>query len=336
MIKKKFRDLENKIMRLEKDFLNEEKLDKIPTRDGYGKALVQLGEKNPNVVVLGADLSESTRTHWFRDKFPERFIEVGIAEQNMMSIAAGLALEGKIPFVSTYAVFCPGRNWDQLRVSVAYPKANVKLTGAHSGISVGPDGATHQALEDIAITRVIPNLVVLVPCDAEETRKATLAAASFKGPVYLRFARNATAVFTTARTPFKIGRAEIFKEGADYAFIAAGPVLYNALRAAYELEKEKGWHIRVINLHTVKPIDKEMILKTAQEVKKIITVEEHQIDGGLGSAVCEIVSESRPLPVKRLGIPNRFGESGQPEELIRKFGLDKEGIKKEALNFFSG
>ncbi|MFA4930718.1 MAG: transketolase family protein [Patescibacteria group bacterium] len=293
----------------------------VPTRNGYGEALLELGQTNPDVVVLTGDLAESTRVDKFAAAYPARFFDCGVAEQNMMGIAAGMALEGKIPFVSSYAVFSPGRNWDQLRVNVCYNQANVKIAGAHTGVSVGPDGATHQALEDIAITRVLPNLTVIVPLDYEETKKATIAAAKHAGPVYFRFAREKTPVVTTPKSPFKIGQANILKEGKDLSIIGAGPVLINAFLAAIELEKEK-ISIEVINLHTIKPLDQKTILTSAQKTKRIVTIEEHQINGGLGGAVSEFLSESYPVPITRLGVSDTFGESGQPDELIAKFGLD--------------
>ena len=303
-------------------------IEQVPTRDGYGKALVELGEKNPNVVVLTGDLSESTRSNWFQEKFPERFIEVGVAEQNMMGIAAGLALSGKIPFVSSYATFNPGRNWDQLRVSVCYSMANVKVAGAHAGISVGPDGATHQALEDIAMVRALPNLVVVVPCDMIETRKATLAIAQeVKGPAYIRFGREKTSLFTTEETPFKLGRAEVFRDGSDVAIIGSGILVYNALLATEELAKE-GIHCMVVNNHTIKPIDRKTLREAAKKCGAVVTVEEHQINGGAGSAVMEVLAEEYPVPVERVGVLDTFGESGQPAELIEKYGMGKDAIIK--------
>lgn len=309
-------------------------LEKIPTRNGYGKGLVELGKDNPNVVVLSADLTESTRSHYFKEKFPERFIEVGIAEQNMLGIAAGLALSGKVPFVSTYSVFCPGRSWDQLRVSVCYNKANVKLTGAHSGISVGPDGATHQGLEDIAITRCLPNLTVISPCDYLETKKATIAAGNTQGPVYLRFTREATPVFTTSETSFKIGKAEIFKSGSDITIVGCGPLVFEALLAAHELEKEN-INVEVINNHTIKPLDKDTIITSLKKTRALVTVEEHQVMGGMGSAVAEMVAQEFPVPVKMLGIQDRFGESGKPEELLHKFELTHPFIIQAVKNILT-
>jgi len=314
-------------MNLVKNLYQRDKLEQKPTRDGYGEGLVELGKRNPNVVVLCADLTGSTRSKMFKDEFPERFIEVGIAEQNMMGVAAGLALVGKIPFVSTYSVFCPGRNWDQLRISVAYNQANVKLTGAHAGVSVGPDGATHQGLEDIAITRCLPNMTVLAPCDAIETRKATIAVGEMDGPVYLRFAREATPVFTTEKTPFQIGRAEIFRPGKDVTIIACGPIVYEALVAAEELAEEK-IDVRVINNHTIKPLDEKTIIQAAQETGAVVTGEDHQVMGGLGSAVAEVLAKNCPVPIEMVGVQDRFGESGAPEELMKEFGLTAEDIKK--------
>lgn len=307
------------------------KAEQVPTRDGYGKGLVKLGKKNKNVVVLCCDLTDSTRTGWFKKEFPDRFIEIGVAEQNMMGIAAGLAKEGKIPFISSYAVFNPGRNWDQLRISVCYSEMNVKIQGAHAGISVGPDGATHQALEDIAITRVIPNLTVVVPADAIESEKATIAAASTKGPVYLRFGREKVPVITTGKTPFKIGKAEIYRKGKDAAVIACGVMVYEALVAARILAEE-GIEVSVVNNHTIKPIDKKTIIAVAKKTEAIVTAEEHQIAAGLGGAVTEVLSEYYPVPIKRVGIKDKFGESGSTEELMSKYGLKSRDIIRAVKN----
>lgn len=296
----------------------------VATRDGYGEGLVALGERNPNVVVLTGDLAESTRALKFGEKYPERFIECGVAEQNMAGIAAGLALEGKIPFVSSYAVFVPGRCWDQFRVSVCYTGANVKVAGAHAGISVGPDGATHQGLEDIASVRILPNVTVIVPCDVHETRKATIAAAQIAGPVYFRFAREKTPVITTEKTTFRVGKAEIFAAfGTDVTIIACGPLVYQSLVAARELEKE-GIGVIVVNNHTVKPADEQTLVEVAKKTGAVVTVEEHQISGGAGSAVAEVLARNYPVPIEFIGMPNTFGESGQPAELLEKYGM---GIK---------
>lgn len=282
----------------------------IPTRFGYGDGLVALGNDDPNVVVLGADLTSSLCADRFQKKFPDRFIQIGIAEQDMMGVAAGLSLVGKIPFVSTYGVFCTGRAWDQLRTTVAYAKLNVKIGSGHGGISVGPDGATHQALEDIAITRTIPNMTVIVPADYHETLKATIASARIDGPVMIRFGREKVPVITTPHTPFEIGKAEIYRDGEDVSIIACGVMVYQALMAAEKLAGE-GISAQVINCHTVKPIDKETILAAARKTGAVVTAEEHQVMGGFGSAVTEVISQNYPVPVKMVGIQDSFGESGK-------------------------
>lgn len=296
-----------------------------PTRDGYGVGIVEMGEKNPNVMVLCADLTVSTRSAKFRDRFPERFIEMGVAEQNMANVAVGLALNGKIPFVSTYAVFCPGRNWDQMRISGCYNNANVKYAGAHSGISVGPDGATHQAMEDIALTRVLPGMTVLVPVDAEETRKVVHAAAEIQGPVYFRFGRSPSPAFTTAKTPFNIGKAVVFREGKDVAIIGAGPIIHSALLAADQLI-EQGISCRVINCPSIKPLDEQTIEQAARDCGAIVTCEEHQIMAGVGSAIAEAVVRSYPVPIEFVGMHNSFGESGEPDQLLKKYRMDTAAI----------
>ncbi len=300
--------------------LYQEDIKQVPTRDGYGLGIVELGERDKNVVVLCADLTDSTRSNLFKDRFPERFIEIGVAEQNLVTVASGLAAAGKIPFIASYAVFCPGRCWEQIRTTICYNERNVKIVGAHAGISVGPDGATHQALEDIAIMRALPNMVVVVPCDVNEAKKATIAVGKIRKPAYVRFAREKTPVFTTEMTPFKLGKAEIYRNGKDVAIIACGPLVYQALLAARELEKEKV-EAMVINCHTIKPLDIETIVKCAKKTGAVVTVEEHQIIGGLGSAVAECLSENYPVPMKRVGIMDSFGESGEPNELLQKFGL---------------
>ncbi len=309
------------------DKIGKPDIEQVPTRNGFGEGLVELGDKNPNVVALTADLSESTRVQPFQKKYPDRFVEVGVAEQNLMGIAAGMALSGKIPFIASYATFSPGRNWDQLRVSVAYSQANVKIIGAHTGVSVGPDGATHQALEDIALTRVLPNLTVLVPCDSIEAKKATIAAGNFVGPVYVRITREKTPVFTTAETPFEIGKADILRDGKDVAIIGCGPLLYNALLAAEELQA-KGINVLVMNNHTIKPIDSAAIIAAARKCGAVVTLEEHQINAGAGSAVCEVLAKNYPVPVEMVGMPDSFGESGEPDQLIQKYGMDKDAIIK--------
>lgn len=295
-------------------------IEQVPTRNGYGEGVLELAVENKNIVVLTADLAESTRVLDFAKAYPHRFVECGVAEQNMMGIAAGMALVGKIPFVSSYATFSPGRNWDQLRVSVCYSQANVKIAGHHTGVSVGPDGATHQALEDIAITRVLPNLAVVVPCDAVQARQATMAIGKMMGPAYIRLTREKTPVMITQDTPFEIGKAQIFREGNDVAIIASGPIIYNALLAAEELQKEN-ISVMVVNNHTIKPIDSETIISAAKKCGAVVTLEEHQVMGGAGSAVVEILAKNYPVPVEMIGVRDHFGESGQPEELIEKFGM---------------
>lgn len=295
------------------------------TRDGFGEALLEIGKADKNVVVLTGDLADSTRVSKFGEAYPERFFEIGVAEQNMMGIAAGLALSGKTPWISSYATFSPGRNWDQLRVSVAYSLANVKVAGAHAGLSVGPDGATHQAMEDIAMVRVLPNMTVVVPCDSLETYKATLALTKLFGPSYLRFGREKTPVFTTASTPFQIGRAEILKEGEDLTIIGCGALVYECLKASEEMASE-GISAQVINCHTIKPIDVKTISHAAAETGAVVTVEEHQITGGLGGAVAEVLAQHYPVPQEFVGMPDHFGESGQPQELLEKWGMTSKTI----------
>ena len=309
--------------------LFKEDIEQVPTRFGYGEGLVIAGKENPNVVALCADLTDSTRTSVFKKEFPDRFVEVGIGEQNMASLASGMAAVGKIPFISSYAMFSPGRNWEQIRTTICYNNQNVKIAGAHSGVSVGPDGATHQAIEDMAITRVIPNMVVIAPCDAIEAKKATISAARYKGPVYIRFTREKTPVMTTEETPFEIGKAEIYRGGKDVTIIGCGPLLYEALKAAEELAKE-GIEAEVINNHTVKPMDKDTILQSVKKTGCVVTIEEHQAMGGMGSAVSEILSQNHPAPMEIIGVKDRFGESGEPSELLEKFGLTSKNIIESA------
>lgn len=305
----------------------------VPTRDGYGEGLVIAGETDPNVVVLCADLTESTRSLAFQQKFPERFVEVGVAEQNMAALAAGFALGGKIPFMSSYATFSPGRNNEQIRTTIAINNLNVKIAGAHAGISVGPDGATHQALEDIALMRVLPRLTVLVPCDAIEARKATVAAAQHVGPTYIRFARAASPLFTTDKTPFAIGRAVVFRPGTDVTVVGCGPVLYEALKAAEELKGKIS--VEVINSPSVKPLDTKILLASVKKTSAVVTVEEHQVNGGLGGAVAELLGEQCPCPLERIGVHDRFGESGEPAELLEAFGLTAPAIIKAIRNVYA-
>jgi transketolase len=311
---------------LVENYLKSESIQMVPTRDGYGKGLVEAGEKDERVVVLCADLTESTRSHWFAEKFPERFIQIGVAEQNLALVASGMANYGKIPFISSYATFSPGRNNEQIRTNACINNVPVKVAGAHAGISVGPDGATHQALEDIALMRVLPRMVVVVPCDVWEAQKATVAIAFNGSPSYIRLGREKSPVFTTEKTPFEIGRAEIFREGDDVAIIGCGALVYEALKASEQLSKE-GINCAVINNHTIKPLDEKTIIAAAQRCGAVVTVEEHQIAGGLGSAVAEVLMRNYPVPQEFIGVQDRFGESGEPAELIKKFRLDASAIQ---------
>jgi transketolase len=295
-------------------------VEKRKTREGFGRALVALGEQDPRIVVLVGDLSESTMVNLFAERFPERFIEVGIAEQNMTGIAAGLAAAGKIPFFATYGAFASCRAADQLRVTVAYTNLNVKIGGAHGGISVGPDGATHQALEEISIIRSIPNLSMIVPCDYWEAYKATVAAAAHQGPVYIRFGREDVPVVTAEDTPFTFGRGEVFAEGGDLTIVACGVMVYEALRARETLAA-RGIAARVVDLHTVKPLDIALLERCARETGAIVTAEEHQVNGGLGGAVAEAVVRTHPVPMEFVAVMDRFGQSGKPDELMAAFGL---------------
>ncbi|MBI2109502.1 MAG: transketolase family protein [Parcubacteria group bacterium] len=299
----------------------------VPTRNGYGEGIVLAAKKNENVVVLCADLTESTRNEEFKKQFPGRFVQMGVHEQLLAALAAGMALEGKIPFITSYAMFCPGRAWEMVRTNICLNEVPVKIIGSHAGVSVGPDGATHQAIEDIAIMRPIPNMTIIAPADVIEARKATIALLDVDGPCYARFAREKTAVFTTEDTPFKIGRAEVFRDGTDAAIIACGPLVYNALLAAEDLAK-KGLDVRVINSHTIKPLDEKTILAAAKECGAIVTVEEHQVTGGLGGAITEYLSQIYPVPILRIGVQNKFGQSGEPKELVEYYGMGVSHIKK--------
>ncbi len=297
----------------------------IATRDAYGEALVELAAKDERIVVLGADLTGSTRTAWFAKQYPDRFFDFGIAEQNMLNAAAGFSLVGKIPWVSTYGVFVAGRAWDQIRTTICYSNLNVKIGGAHGGISVGPDGATHQALEDVATMRVLPNMTVIVPADYHETKKAVAWACKHVGPVYVRFGREPVPVVTKPEDPFVMGKANLIYDGTDVTIANNGPVLREAMEAV-EMLKEKGISARLLNIHTVKPIDREAIVKAARETGAIVTVEEHQVLAGFGSAVAEVVVQTHPVPMRFIGIQDRFGESGTPEELFEAFGLTAKHI----------
>lgn len=309
-----------------------------PIRKGFGQGLVKAGEEDKNIVALCADLTESTQMHLFKEKFPERFVEIGVAEQNLVTVASGMSAMGKIPFCSSYAMFSPGRNWEQIRTTIAYNDRKVIVVGSHAGISVGPDGGTHQALEDMGLMRMLPNMDVVSPCDAIEARKATLALAKSKRPAYLRLAREKTPIITTEETPFNLEKAQIFwipDSGlAQVGIIVTGGLTYNALLAAKELELE-GIKTKVLNLSSIKPIDKEAIINLAKEAKVIVTVEEHQTAGGMGSAVAEVLAQSYPVPIEFIGVKDLFGQSGTPEELIKHYGMDKDSIKEAVKKVLS-
>jgi len=307
--------------------MKDEGVKKEATRDGFGKALLELGQTNKNVVVLSADLTESVRANWFKEKYPGRFISHGVAEQDMISAAAGMALSGKIPFACTFGAFASGRAWDQVRVSVAYMNLNVNIIGSHGGISVGEDGATHQALEEIALMRIIPNMTVVVPADSEEAKLATIQAANLPGPVYIRLGRVKVPVLKRT-SEFKIGKADIMVDGKDATIIACGHLVSSAIEAA-DILKTKGINVRVINLHTPCPIDKAAIISAAEETGAILTVEEHTVYGGMGSAVAEVIVQEKPSPMKLMGIDGRFGVSGKPEELYKHFALQSKDIVRE-------
>lgn len=308
-----------------------------PTRDGFGHGAVEAGKADPRVVVLCADLAESTRADWFQKEFPERFVEMGVAEQNMAGVASGMARAGKIPFIASYAVFSPGRNYEQIRTTIALNQANVKICGMHAGVSVGPDGATHQMLEDIGMMRMLPNMTVIAPADAEEARKTVVASAKTDTPVYLRFGRANTPVFTTSETPFQIGKALMLWEPAsaqgsgeakpEVAILATGSLSYSALCAAHALAGD-GVETLVLHVPTVKPLDREAVLEAARRAGRVITVEEHQASGGFGSAVAEFLSDRHSVSVKRLGVQDQFGQSGSPSELLKHYGLDSLHIEE--------
>jgi transketolase len=309
-------------------------VEKVPNRDGYGNGLKEAGEKNRQVVALCADLTESTRTNIFAEAFPERFIQVGIAEQNMASVASGMAACGKIPFIASYAMFSPGRSWEQVRTTIAYNNSNVKIIGAHAGVSVGPDGATHQAIEDIAIMRVMPNMVVIAPCDVHEAKKAVLAAAEYEGPVYIRIARDKSPVVTTPQSPFEIGKAYTFfhkdeSHQRTVGIITTGILAHNALVAAKQLNEE-GIGASVLHMPTIKPLDTSALDQFGGTHDVILTVEEHQVAGGLGGAVSEYYSEHMPKRVIKIGVHDQFGQSGEPEELLVHYGMDAETIIQTA------
>ncbi len=300
------------------------------TRFGFARALVELGQRTENVVVMDADLAKSTLTKNFQDVCPHRFFDMGIAEQDMLSTAAGLALAGKIPFACTYGVFVAGRAWDQIRTTICYGNINVKIGGMHGGISVGPDGATHQALEEIGLMRVLPNMTIINPCDTIEAYKATKAAAlEVNGPCYLRFGREGVPIITNSDDPFTVGKANVMTDGADCAIFATGFMVGEALDAARELEEEDGIKCSVINFHTIKPLDTETLLTYAKKCGCVVTAEEHQMATGFGSAVAEVLCQEYPIPIRMIGVKDRFGESGQPWELLEEFGLTWKDIKRE-------
>lgn len=311
-------------------------IDQAPTRDGFGKGIIEAGRVNENVVVLCGDLAESTRAEWFQKEFPERYVELGVAEQNMATVAAGMAAAGKVPFIASYAAFSPGRNYEQIRTTIALNQVPVKICGMHAGVSVGPDGATHQMLEDIGMMRMLPGMIVIAPGDAEEARKAVVAAAQTDGPVYLRFGRSATPVFTTSETPFQIGKARtLFETDApQVAIISTGSLSYGALVAGRALA-ESGVGVIVLHVPTVKPLDAEAILDVARRAGRVVTVEEHQSAGGFGSAVAELLAQNHSVPMRLLGIADMFGQSGEPEELLAHYGLDALHIE-EAVRAFVG
>jgi transketolase len=310
--------------------LSPDTVEKSPTRNGYGDGLLEAGKRDENVVALCCDLTDSTRTNKFAEEFPKRFVQVGVAEQNLASVGSGMAALGKVPFIASYAMFSPGRNWEQIRTTIAYNDSNVKIVGAHAGVSVGPDGATHQAIEDIAIMRALPNMVVIAPADEHEARKATLAAAKYAGPVYFRLGRSATPIVTTPDTPFEIGKAEVMftrDESLEkkVGIVSTGSLLFNALMAAEALQK-KGIGASVLHMATIKPLDEEALLSFAQEHDALVTVEEHQVAGGLGGAVSEYLSGVHPIKISRVGVQDQFGQSGEPDELVEHYGMGIESI----------
>ena len=314
-------------------------VEKSPTRNGYGAGLVEAGKRDKSVVAVCCDLTDSTRTGEFAEMFPERFIQAGVAEQNMASVGAGMSMMGKVPFIASYAMFSPGRNWEQIRTTIAYNNSNVKIVGAHADVSVGPDGATHQAIEDIAIMRAMPNMVVVAPADEHEARKATLAAAKYEGPVYFRLGRSATPVVTTPDSPFEIGKAQLMYSRDEshtqkVGIVVTGSLLYNALMAAKQLN-ENGVGASVLHMPTIKPLDEEALKAFAVDHDSLVTVEEHQITGGLGGAVAEYLSSVHPIKISRIGVQDQFGQSGEPDELVEHYGMGIDSIVEAAKNTLS-
>jgi len=309
---------------------------KEPTRKGFGRGLLKAGQVHEDVVALCADLTESTQMHLFAEAYPERYFEIGVAEQNLVTVGSGLASQGKIPFVSSYAAFSPGRNWEQIRTTIALNEQPVRVIGSHAGLSVGPDGATHQMLEDIALMRALPNMIVIAPGDSLEAEKATLALAADKEhPAYMRLAREATPVITTPKSPFAIGKAYVYTEGNDITVVSTGIMTYQALLAAEKLFKD-GIDVEVIHCPTIKPLDAVTILKSVRKTGAVITAEEGQINGGLGGAVAELLGEQHPTPLKRIGVKDHFGESGKPDELFEHFGLTAKHIAIAAHELMQG
>jgi transketolase len=309
------------------DYTDAGAIKEVPTRNGFGEGLIEAGKKDANVVGICADLAESTRMEGFKKACPAQYMEIGVAEQMLVAMAAGLAAAGKIPWIASYAMFNPGRSWEQVRTTMALNETNVKIAGAHAGVSVGPDGATHQAIEDIAIMRVIPHMMVVVPCDSAQTKKATIALSEKWGPAYLRFARDKSPVVTTADTPFEIGTAQTFREGSGVAIVACGILVYNALSAAQELAKEDGIDCMVVNNHTIKPMDEPAVIAAAKRCGAVVTVEEHQVHAGMGSRVAEILAANHPVPIEFVGVHDQFGQSGDPHELIEFYGMGTDAIK---------
>ncbi len=317
----------NPDLKLNNKIFNDD-VEQVPIRKGFGEGLVLAGDSNKSVVALCADLTESTQMLGFKNKFPERFVEIGVAEQNLATVASGIAAMGKYPFLSSYAMFSPGRNWEQIRTTIAYNDRPAVIVGSHAGISVGPDGGTHQAIEDIALMRVIPRMAVISPCDAIQAKKATIALSTNPRIAYLRLAREKTPIITSEDTPFEIGKGQILyrPEGiAHVAIVATGGLVANALRVAKDFEK-KGIKIIVANIHTIKPIDTDLLIQLAKETKAIVTVEEHQIAGGLGSAVAEVLAQNYPVPIEFVGVKDLFGQSGTPLQLIEHYGMGRDGI----------
>ncbi len=308
-------------------------VEQVPIRKGFGEGLREAGEANKKIVALSADLTESTMMHFFRDAFPERFIQIGVAEQNLATVASGLAAMGKYPFFSSYAMFSPGRNWEQIRTTIAYNDVPAVVVGSHAGVSVGPDGGTHQAIEDIALMRVVPRMHVISPCDSIQAKKATIALGRDPKIAYLRLAREKTPVITTEETPFELGKGQVFyrPDGiAHVAIVATGGLVANALRAAKDLDK-KGIKVIVVNIHTIKPLDTELLHKVALETRAIVSVEEHQKKGGLGGAIAEYLSENLPTPMEFIGVDDDFGQSGTPKELIEHYGMGVDAIISASL-----